>query len=92
MKLKKAENTELGIVTWQETFCPFKGAPNYRDTENGSITSRCCGFCKYGSTKVNIDPERPDCPHSFCARFNVLVCHVEGTCDEWERKNTNDNI
>ena len=51
---------------------------SYRETEDGSKESRCCGNC------FNIVIR--NALSSFCVKHQVPICAVKGTCDAWDDK------
>jgi len=55
---------------------------NYKESEDGSVESQCCGNCKSYHAKE----DEYGTPCSFCFKYEEWVCVTNGTCNSFERK------
>lgn len=58
----------------------------YREDQDGSEKSECCGNCQSYVVKLVDEDDRKDLPCSFCNKHELFVCATNGTCGSFSRK------
>lgn len=62
---------------------------NYRETEDGTLESRCCGNCKSYTyihfSELEIPGKVSGAWGCCCKKHDTIICYFAGTCDDFER-------